>query len=180
MSQVVGGLRAQYIRESIYRMLHQSLTDLGWFDAGRKHKPLSFPGVTETNDNEIPINRIALNDEDMYDNDLEMGSNGVVVEWTYWVDFYAQNDSLGKHVIYDIKDILGGRMSSIGRDYPNVQVYDFKMATPVPIFKVGIEDIVVDRGARSIGKPYQKHWYACRFTVTDAYHDESVDGELDP
>lgn len=175
MAQVVGGLRAQYIREAVYQELYRSLEELGWFNPGRKHKPITFPGITETNDNEIPINRLALSDEDQYERPLEMGSNATENQWTYWVDFYAQNDSLGKHVIYDVKDILAGRMSSIGRAHPRIQVYDYQMATPEPIFTVEIEDIVTDRGARLIAKPYQKHWYACRFTVVDAYGDESSD-----
>jgi hypothetical protein len=172
MTIIVGGLRAQLIRESIYQCLHGSLSNLGWFDPGRRHKPISFPGVTETNENEIPINRIALNDEDNFGFDLEMGSTAVETRWTYWIDFYAENDSLGKHVIYDVRDILGGRMSSIGRSDASIAVYDYTIATPAEVFKVQIEDVVVDK-AHDFPKPYQKHWYACRFTVVDAYHDDS-------
>jgi hypothetical protein len=178
MSSVVGGLRAQLIRESIYQTLYQALADLGWFDSGRRHKPITFPGVTETNENEIPINRIALNDEDMFGFDLEFGSTATETRWTYWVDFYAENDSLGKHVIYDVRDILGGRMSTIGRSHSSVVVWDYTLATPAPIFKVGVEDIVVDR-AHDFPKPYQKHWYACRFTIVDAYDDEVVNREYE-
>jgi hypothetical protein len=178
MSSVVGGLRAQLIRESVYQCLYESLSDLGWFDVGRRHKPITFPGVTETNENEIPINRISLTDEDRFGFDLELGSTAVETRWTYWVDFYAENDSLGKHVIYDVYDILGGRMSTIGRAHASIVVTDYSLATPVPIFKVQVEDIVVDK-AHDFPKPYQKHWYACRFTIVDAYDDEVVNREYE-
>ncbi len=171
MAVVVGGMRARLIRESVYHCIHDSLADLGWFNAGRRHKAITFPGVTETNENEIPINRIALSDEDLSESDLEMGSTAVETRWTFWLDFYAQDDSLGKEVVHDVRDILGGRMSSIGRSSANIPVYDYRLATPVVIFHVAVEEIVVDR-AHEFPKPYQKHWYACRFTVLDAYDDD--------
>lgn len=171
---IVGGLRQRLIRESIYRELYRALQARGWFATGRKHKTITFPGVTETNENEIPLNRLALVDEDMVEFEYEMGSNAVQTSWTFWVDFYAENESLGKDVINDVRDILAGRMSSIDRAAPIIQVYDYTLATPAPIFKVEIEDIVVDR-AKDFPKPYQKFWYACRFTVSDAYGDEASD-----
>ncbi len=173
----VGGLRAQLIRESVYQELWRALSELGWFDSGRRHKPITFPGVTETNENEIPLNRIALVDEDVFEFEYELGNTAIEAHWTFWVDFYAENESLGKHVIYDVKDILGGRMSTIDRAKPRIPVYDWTLATPQEIFAVQIEDIVVDR-AKDFPKPYQKHWYACRFTVVDAYGDESDEFEL--
>jgi hypothetical protein len=171
---IVGGLRQQLSRESIYRELHRALSELGWFDSGRRHKQITFPGVTETNENEIPINRIALSDEDMVEFDYELGSNAVETSWTFWVDFYAENESLGKHVIGDVRDILAGRMSSIDRIAPQITVLDWRQATPTEIFRVELEDFVVDR-AKDFPKPYQKFWYACRFTVIDAYGDEASD-----
>ena len=38
----VGGLRVRLIRDNILAMLEQGLTDLGWFDEGRKHKPVTL------------------------------------------------------------------------------------------------------------------------------------------
>lgn len=177
MTVVTGGQRARLIRLSVYNYIHAALTDLGWFDSGRKHSAITFPGIAETNENEIPKNRIALSDEDMFEFDLEMGSNGVETTTTYWLDFYAENDALGREVVNDVRDVLGGRMSSIGCVHPRIPIYDIRLATPAVIFTVGVEDIVVDR-AHDMPKPYQKHWWACRFSVTDGYVDGS--NELDP
>jgi hypothetical protein len=170
---VVGGLRARLIRDSIYHALYDAVDDLGWFDVGRRHKPIVFTGAAVANDEEIALNTVALSDEDLSELDLELGSTGVETRWTYYVDFYAEDDSIGKHFIHDIRDILGGRMSSIGRDHPNVVVYDYRMATPGSMFVVQLENIEVDR-AHDFPKPWQKHWYACRFDVVDAYYDDGI------
>jgi hypothetical protein len=73
-----------------------------------------------------------------------------------------------------VRDILAGRMSSIDRIAPQITVLDWRQATPTEIFRVELEDFVVDR-AKDFPKPYQKFWYACRFTVIDAYGDEASD-----
>lgn len=182
---ITGGRRARFIRQSIYDYLYDSLDQLGWFDPGidqadaavRRHKTITFPGITETNEEKIPLNRLALNDEDSISLEFELGSNGVERRWTFWVDFYAENDDVGKGVIYDVEEILGGRMSDVGAIAPRIPVYDYLLATPAVFTHVQIETPVVDR-AHDFPRPYQKHWYACRFTVVDAYIDGA--DELDP
>jgi hypothetical protein len=173
MSSVVGGLRARLIRDSIYQCIYDALDELGWFDAGRRHRPIIFTGASVANDEEIAWNTIALSDEDLTESDLEMGSTAVETRWAYYVDFYAEDDSIGKHLIHDVRDLLAGRMSSIGRAHARVEIYDYRMATPAPIFSVDLEHIEVSR-AHDFPKAWQKHWYACRFDVIDAYDDDAV------
>lgn len=178
MTAIVGGLRARLIKDSIYHCLRDSLTALGWFDVGRQHSPINFTANVTPNDTEIPLNTLALADESLSSNDLELGSNAVQTHWLYYVDFYAENDVIGTHLINDVRDVLGGRMSSIGRIDASVVVYDYQQATPPRIFTVGIEDLFIDR-AHDFPKTYQKHWYACRFHVVDAYSDDLSDISYD-
>lgn len=174
MPVVVGGLRARLIRDSIYNAIYAGLDALGWFDEGRKHTPINFTGKIVDQDEEIPLNTIVLVDEDIMESEIELGSNLAEHDWTFYVDFYAENAGIGRELINDVRDILAGRMSSIGRSHPSVIVFDYREPTPPALFKVHIEDIVIDR-ATGFPKPWQKHWYSCRFSVIDHYGDESLD-----
>lgn len=172
MTTIVGGLRARIIRDSLYHMLHDSLDALDWFDAGRRHRPIVFTGTSTDRQTEIALNTLVLSDDNLTETEYELGSNGIESTWTFYIDFYAEDDDVGKHLIHDVRDILGGRMSTIGRTYSNCPVYDYRMATPTIVFTVDLERIIVDR-AHDFPKQWQKHWYACRFDVVDAYGDET-------
>lgn len=168
----VGGIRARLIRQSLYEMVHDSLTALGWFSPGRQHLPFSFSAYSLQNTQEpIPFNTLALADGDVLSEDQEVGTLLSEFRWTYYLDFYGENDAISLHVTQDIKDILQGRMASIGRAQPNLRVYDYTMATPSAIFTCHIEDVVIDR-ANDFPQPWKRHWYAVRFDVVDAYADE--------
>lgn len=173
MSEIVGGIRARLIYDSIYYWTYEALEALGWFDSGRKHGAIRFDGGSVDADEEIPLNTLALTDEDLWELEAELGSNMSENRWTFYLDFFAESDVLGKEMVHDLRDILGGRMSSIGRDKAHVPVYDYRLATPTIQFYVDIEDLVVDR-ARDFPKPWQKHWFALRFDVVDSYTDEAA------
>lgn len=169
---VAGGLRARLIRDSVYRMVYDSLEALGWFDAGRQHQAINFTGTETDQHAEIPMNTLALVDEDQSGLDLELGSQLAEFSWTFYLDFYAEDDVIGKHLIYDVRDIIEGRLTAIGRSRPNCVVLDYTLATPTEIFTVDFENVVVDR-AHDFPKPWQRHWYACRFTVVDTYTSDA-------
>jgi hypothetical protein len=168
MTEYVGGLRERLIADSVYHLVRDCLTDLGWFDTGRPHKALSMRTTAVANDEEVDLNTLVVNETDTTDNEAEMGSNLGEVRTTFYIDFYAEKESLGKHVIHDIRDILKGRMPAIDRTNSNLPVYDWYMATPALIFGCDLDDVVVSQ-ARDFPKPYQKHWWACRFDVVDYY-----------
>lgn len=168
---IVGGLRARLIKDSLYHCVHDSLAALGWFDPGRRHTPLTFTGTTIDRNVSIPFNTLALSDESLHESEEELGSQFALHRTVYYCDFYAENAEIAKHVINDVRDILGGRMSTIGRDDPHVDVYDYSQATPPHIFSVQIENLVVDR-AHDFPKPWLVHWYALRFDVLDYYGNE--------
>lgn len=163
-----GGRRYRLIFDSLYHMLHDSLEELGWFEAHSSHSPLLFPYEGIENDTQVPFNTLALSDEDISDWDAELGSNMGEITWTMYVDFYAESKPIGVHVINDIRDILQGRMPAIGRSHAVLEVLDYSLATPVEIFYCGIEDVMVDK-AQNFPDAYRKNWYTCRFTVVDHY-----------
>lgn len=167
----VGGMRSRLIRDSVFRMVRDGLDALDWFDPTRKHKPVTMRASDVPQDEEIPPNTLALADEAQDELEDELGSNMAEHRWTFYVDFYAENDTIGIHLIHDVKAILGGRMPSIGRTGPFCHVYDYTQATPPRIFTVEIEDIVVDRG-HDFPQAWLRYWYSCRFEIVDYYGDE--------
>jgi hypothetical protein len=167
----VGGLRQRLIQDSLWNMITNSLDALGWLDPGRPHEPLHLRPKPVPLDEEIQLNTLALSDENITERDEELGSLLAEHRQTFYVDFFAENESIGKHLINDIRAIIGGRFGSVGRTRPAFSVYDYTQATPTALFDCELEDIVVDR-ARDFPKPWQRFWYVCRFDVVDHYGDE--------
>lgn len=173
MTTIVGGLRNRLIRDSVYTMLNDALEDLGWFDSGRQHAALTFTpkAVYETG---IELNTLSLTYDALTDDDIEIGSNYKEERWTFYLDFYAESDAVGLDLASDMRDVLRGKMPSIGRGSPHLVVYDWRLATPPELFRVEIEDVVMDV-ARNGAKPWQKYWYVVRFDILDCYGDEEDD-----
>ncbi len=168
----VGGLRARLTYDSTYNAINDALTALGWFDGGRQHLPINFVTEPVDDDTEVSLNTLSLVAEDMTDFELEMGSPLAEHNRRYFVDFYAESQSVGEHLIFDVRDILQGRMPSIARGAPTITILDYTLATPVSIAVAEIQFVRVDR-AHGFTTPWQKNWYSCAFTLTDVYTDES-------
>lgn len=175
MTVYVGGLRARLIRDSLFYMLRDALTDLGWLNnAQPSHLPITLLAEPTQADQEVPLNTVALADDDLRGEDVELGSGLAEQSWSFFVDFYAENDPIGLHLIRDVKDILEGRMASIGRTRPILVVQDWTLATPVAIFTCEIEDVSTAR-AHDFPHAWLRHWHTCSFTVVDVYENENVD-----
>lgn len=172
MAHIVGGLRHRLIKESLYAMMNSSLTQLGWFQPGRVNSPVTLRTIQYDPSQEIPLNTAVLSTEDMSPIEGELGSNFAQQSWTAYVDFYAESDAVGQHFVGDIYDILSGRMSSIGRGFTNFPVYDYRQATPSVAFYCDLDEPMIDR-AHDFPAPWQKHWYAVRFFIIDAYGDQN-------
>lgn len=168
MTVYAGGLRARLIKDSLYTMINEALADLDWFDPGRQHSPISFISEPVESEDDIPINTLALADEDMVSLDQEMGSQLAEHQWTFYLDFFADSNALGVHMAQDLKAILEGRLSAIGRDDSFFAVYDYTQATPTVIFQCQIEDVGIDR-VRGYSRPWQRFWYVVSWTVIDYY-----------
>lgn len=168
----VGGLRARLIRDSLSETVKEGLDSLGWFDSGRSHQPLHFLREPANWDEPINLNSLSISATDVIGDDAEMGSQLSIETWDFFVDFYAENDPVGLHVIHDIRDILRGKIPSIGRGRPVLDVMNWTLATPTPAFTCEIEDVVVDR-ATGFNRPWLFHWYTCRASILDTYANEA-------
>lgn len=170
---IVGGLRARLIKDSFFYMLEGRLTALGWFDSGRQHLPVNMLAMPRNWDQPIEFNTLAVSAEDVNDTESEMGSNLAEDRWTVYVDFFAEDDSVGADLANDVRDILRGKMPSIGASRAVLDVYDYRQATPPVIAYVDIENVLLDR-ARNFPRPWQQHWYAIRCDLVDEYYDDGV------
>ncbi len=178
MTTVVGGLRERLIHDSCYTMLNAALDSLGWFDTDRAHAPVTFVARAFGPQDEPPLNSVSLAPQNASSDPIEMGSGLEENTHTYYVDVYAEDDSIGLHLSGDIKDILRGKFPSIGRSRPNVPVLDLRI-DPVPeepLFYCEIQDVIRDKAVAS-QKQWQRHWWAVRFDLVDAYDDEDDDAE---
>jgi len=171
MTSYVGGLRARLIWDSLYEMLHDALDDLGWFDAGRQHSSINMISQPVSETIEIPLNTLTVVGEDITSEEIELGSLLSEHPWTFWVDFYAEDDVIGLHLIRDVKDILEGRMASISRGSPTLSVLDYTANTPSQIFVCDIENVEINRG-RHTSAGVERAWYGCAFDVVDTYGGE--------
>lgn len=167
----VGGLRARLIKDNFSNLVEGHLSSLGWFDSGRQHKDVQFITKHIDEDEEILPNVVSVVEEDVVSRPAELGSSFASHVWTYFVDIYAENHSVGLHLATDIKDILEGRFNSIGNDRDTFIVYDLTQATPSELFVCDIEGVQMDR-VRIFNKPYQKHWWTIGCAIIDEYANE--------
>lgn len=168
MTIYVGGLRARLIRESTYQAVYDALETIGWFDSGRRHSPISFLPTGVDDSENVALNTAALADWDITEEEDEMGSLMSEHRQVYYVDFYAEDDAVGMDFSTDVKDILAGRMPSIGRGAPRIEVYDYTQATPPVIFTVGVENVAIDRPS-VFERPWQRYFRTVRFELVDTY-----------
>lgn len=171
MTGVIGGLRNRLILKAFHDTVRGGLGELGWLDAGRAHTPLTIVARQFHLDEEVPINTVACSTANITPEDLELGSGLAEHVIEAYVDVYGENDSLAAHVADDVVALLSGRFSGVGRADPSIEVWNWSLATPVPIFVVQVEDVRRDR-ARDFPHPWQRHWYVARCELVDTYDDD--------
>lgn len=177
----VGGLRARLIKMAIQGVVEDGLRDLGWFDptihddppGTRRHRPVTFYTKPNKWDEPITLNAVIVAGQDVDGTDGEIGSNLSDDRWFFYVDVYAESDSVAEHIVHDARDILRGKMPSIGRTGAYVDVFDPREATPPFLFRLPVVELAVDR-ARLSEHPWQAHWYSLSFEVEDDYYDEDL------
>lgn len=160
-----GGLRDRMVFESFARMLYDALAQLGWFDPDRAHEPIVWRTSIVPESEELPKNTLAVSSEDASSEYIELGSNLSEDRFTIVVDFYAQNDALGRHVAGDVRDILRGKMPPV-RDDTEFVVYDWRVEPPTPLFWADIEDVALDR-AHGFDAPFRRHWYSVMAAIVE-------------
>jgi hypothetical protein len=169
---IVGGLRSRLIFDSTFKTVKDGLTDLGWFDPARRHQPINLVDEPQDTDKEVALNTVAVSDENINSLYYELGSNLAEKPRFFYVDFFAESDGLGKHLIGDVADLLEGRFVSIGRSGPVVDIYDFRQNPPSHIFSCDVQNLRVDR-AHGWTRPWLRHWYSIQFQLVDFYGSDA-------
>lgn len=169
MATLAGGLRDRMIFDSVMNGIVADLTTIGWFDATVSDTPpgtrqhLSITAIDEFPDpdttTEIALNTLAFSFADATGTDMEMGSNQEEHATTLFVDFFAENDAVGRELQGDIYAYLKKNRA--------IPVFDYRQATPPIEFRVEVEDGVDKRKPTRATNPWQKHWYVVAFVVTD-------------
>lgn len=154
-----GGLRDRLIHEAIYTSIETELTTLGWLDAGREHLPITIVDEFPDENAEVAHNTLAISMGDGGGVVAEMGSNAVDEEIIFFVDFFAENDSIGRHVRGDIYNFLKAA------EY--IPVLDYTQVGDPEIFRVEIQNEIDKRKPERAVQKWQKHWYVVSFSVID-------------
>lgn len=164
-----GGLRERLLFDSVVHHVVQGLTCLGWFDTDRQHRPIVVDHDVAPYQKQVALNTLALVDETNTVYDDELGSNAVVNTRSLYWDFYAENDVVGRHLIGDIRDILGGHRHELGPDYrgPEVPLVDFSTGERFGTFEV--EGLDTLRNFEDESVPYRRYWFTCRVSGVDTY-----------
>lgn len=172
MTYPEGGLRDRLIIESLHKNLHAHLTTLGWFDPTvfsdpvglRQHKPVSMIDEFPDDDENVEFNTIAVSSGDQAGRDFELGSKLEEHEMAIFIDFFAEGDSVGKHLIGDVYEYFRTNDIQTVRDYAGNPL---DLGYPEPLFTVEVLDDIDKRKADKATQEWQKHWYVCSFTVVD-------------
>lgn len=168
---IVGGLRARLIRDSVWHALDDALRDLGWYVTRPSRQQVQLLAEPQAEDVEVPLNSLALGDTVTSDFPAELGSALAEFRWDMHVDVFGENDSLSLHLIGDVVAILEGRLASVGRGAPVIDVWDYTLATPVVAFSVDVESVQSSK-ANGFSQPWLRFWRTCSFIVVDTYGDE--------
>jgi len=173
MANYVGGLRLRLIKESYFNMVKDALEDLGWFEEGRNHLPISVVPEQVDNSVEIKANIVGISTEDLDEEEAEIGSNLTKNSWEVYADILAEDEAIGIHLSGDIRDILSGKFASIGRTRPNLEVKDLTPNNDETIFTCSLENIQLNRVRDWDTGSYNKYWWVVACIVVDHYYDDS-------
>jgi hypothetical protein len=170
---IVGGLRRRIIKDNFYNMLYDSLSDLGWFNGSLTLSKFPVTLVAEQIDpqTEIKPNKIGISTEDLRSWNIEMGSNLEEYKWSIYIDIFAEDESTGIHLSGDIYDVISGKMESIGRTGPTLDVYDYMTDGEPYLFTCQLENIQMER-VREWDKQFNKYWWVIGFELSDTYFGE--------
>lgn len=174
-----GGLRSRLVLDSVRFAVISTLQREGWFDPTvydtppglRRHQPFRYIARPVDWAEDIRPNAIAISSEDISDQPKGLGGE-IEDVFEVYIDIFAQDDAVGWQVAYDIRDSLHGK--SDAPTGPEVDVYDFRMATPAPFTTVDLELIETDRSAGE-ARQWQRHWFMVHLVLADEYHDEYPD-----
>lgn len=155
-----GGLRDRLIHESLLQNIKGHLATLGWFDAGREHSPITvIDEYPEEDSGEVAFNTLAISMGDAAGVPTELGNKAEDHEIAMFTDFFAESDSVGRHLNGDIYAYL--------RANPIQNIYDYTQVGDPIAFTVEIDEDIDKRKPDRAVQKWQKHWYVCSFIAID-------------
>ena len=169
MTDLVGGFRNRLIIDSVQYCLENALTELGWFDSGRAHRPLRFLHEPTPWNEATEPNAIGVAMWPSFEQETELGSNLHTDFHLVKVETWAESTSLADHLTGDLVEIIRGRLG--GRTRPSISVLDFSLATPAPVFNLDVDtdSIEVIRNAGRMERVWQTFWTTVAFVAIDTY-----------
>jgi hypothetical protein len=171
VSDVVGGLRTRLVYDSVFNAINEGLAELGWFDSGRNHLPVTFHPEPLNSDDEVQLNTVAMGEGPMFDRERELGSNMSSSEYAFFIDVFAESGPVGRALANDMRDLIMGRHG--GRGAPTFTIWDYREDPAVNIGWVDVERVNIYREDVPT-RPWQKFWYTIRFDITDDYLGEDA------
>lgn len=170
----VGGILYRLISDNMYNMVEESLSALHWFDDNRGHLPITLYSEPIDEGSVVELNAVSFTIDDIVSEEVEMGSNLTEHRFSYYIDVYGEGKSLAMHLAADIKDILQGRFSSIGRTTATFDVLDLTQEGKPILFFCEISDVQFDRN-RISNSPSEKYWWTISCDIVYTYGDENSD-----
>lgn len=161
-----GGTLDRAVHQSVYNHLKDRLTNIGWFTAGRNHSPINFISgrPKAASESTVPVNTVALVDEEVSGESFEMGSDATANCYKYALEMYAESEAVGRALMGDVRKILLGNYPGQSI-YPIIDLYDY---TQTPAVYIRYMDVCDVKWSHPTTKDlYQRYWFKVEWTVTD-------------
>lgn len=160
MAALTGGLRDRMLLQSVMTDIVADLTARGWFGVGREHKAFTVVDEYPDDKDEVELNTIAFSLGDSNSTATELGSKAETIRVPLFVDMFAENDGLGRHVVGDIHEFVAKQ--------GQFDVLDYRDPSPPVEFTVQLVDGTIERSkpTRAVNS-WQKHWHMVAFVVTE-------------
>lgn len=171
LSPLVGRHRLRVIQEAVVNKVTEGLDDLDWFKPLKSRRPVEI--VTEPIDNTIEIvpNKVSIVLEDLWSQEIELGSHLSSDTWECYIDIYAENNLVGQGLAADITAILSGKMPSIDHGTTRIPVIDYR--DDQVSFYCDIENVIIER-QRDSDRKYLRYWWIIGFDLIDSYYDDAI------
>lgn len=150
--------------ESTLEHFRAHLTDLGWFDENRRHAPIRLIDAFPGEDEEVPLNTLAMSYGDSHQTLLEMGSNAENHMVAVYADFYGESASVTRHILGDLYSYVN--------QVPRIPVYDYSQEPAVlDFYALVVEESVEKTYPANKTTPWQKYWGILSLALEDDRHN---------
>jgi hypothetical protein len=156
-----GGLRDRMMLESVLRDVVADLTTRDWFNnTNKQYAPFVVVDEYPDDKDEVALNTIAFSMGNSASHALELGSKSELIRTGIFIDFFAESDGLGRHVVGDV----AAHVNDVGQ-FP---VYDYEQGIPPVEFTVTVMESSLERTkpTRAVNA-WQKHWHSVAFVVEE-------------